>query len=602
MSNPYPGIGERVKFRLRVDMDAPVKEVYVRYSPDGEKQITRMEMEATIAPSKWWAVELPIGQTVFHYRFILVAADGVWFYNANGINLHDPIDGFDFKLLADYTPVEWLSEAVFYQIFPDRFENGDPSLDPKREQFEFIGYHPQVYPWESIPPEDQFDSLAFYGGDLPGIIQRLDYLNELGINTLYLNPVFTAPTNHKYDVVDYDHVDPHFGGNEALVSLRNALDAYGMRYILDIVPNHVGYWHPWFQKARQDITSPEADFFTFQQHPDQYESWLGVWLLPKLNYQSDLLRKRIYAGEQSAFRRWLRPPYSADGWRVDVANMLARQGPVHLAEEVNRSIRQAVKETRAEAYLMGENFHDATDQLQGDQFDGVMNYMGFLYPMLDWLRGYKQGAARMDGQITSQIPWPTAALEAAWRERRSVIPWSISLQQYNLLGSHDIPRILTQLDGSMALNRLAVTLLFTYPGVPGVYYGDEIGLHDMPVLNSRSCMVWDQARWDIELREFYRDLISFRKQSRALQSGGFQVLYLDEDILAFQRETGQERVLVAANRSTDRQTRSIPVRIGGVPDGANFVEHQGMETSVVNGQLTVELQKQSASIWQQEIK
>ena len=600
VSNPAPHFGERVRFRLRVDMHAPVKEVYMRLSPDGEKQLVKMETHSLSPPCRWWQIELPVGQTVFHYRFIIVAADGVWFYNANGMNIHDPVDAFDFKLLVDVDLVDWLPGAVFYQIFPDRFANGDPSLDPSSDEFEYRGYRPCLCPWGSQPPKDIPDAMIFYGGDLPGIALRLDYLQDLGVNALYLNPVFTAPTSHKYDVIDYDHVDPHFGGDDALAALRRELDRRGMRCILDIVPNHVGYWHPWFQAARRDQSSLEASYFTFNEHPDDYESWLGVWLLPKLNYRSQSLRERIYSSQDAVFRRWLRAPYCADGWRVDVANMLARQGAIHLAEEVNRGIRQAVKQTRGDAYLMGENFHDATPQLQGDQFDGVMNYMGFLYPLLDWLRGYRQGAFRMDGEIASPVPWQTGALEAAWRERRSVIPWQVTLQQYNMLSSHDIPRILSHLGGSKVLNQVAVSILFTYPGVPGIYYGDEIGLLEDSVLKSRACMNWDKKSWDQDLFSFYKRLIDLRKRSPTLQSGGFQMLFTDDDFFAFQRETDSDRVLVAASRSAEPMLKSIPARDGGIPDGERFIGLLGgQEVTVSNGKVSLDLHGPGAEIWKQ---
>ena len=217
-------------------------------------------------------------------------------------------------------------------------------------------------------------------------------MQDLGINTLYLNPIFTAYSNHKYDVIDYDHVDPHLGGNEALVKLRQALDKRGMHYMLDIVPNHCGVWHPWFQAACSDPNAPEAEFFTFHDHPVDYESWLGHKALPKLNYRSRELRRRIYNSDDAVFRRWLRPPYAADGWRVDVANMLGRQGETQIGHKVARGIRRAVKETRRNAYLMAESFFDSSAQLQGDEWDGMMNYAGFTLPLWHWLRGFDQGA------------------------------------------------------------------------------------------------------------------------------------------------------------------------------------------------------------------
>lgn len=399
--------------------------------------------------------------------------------------------------------------------------------------------------------------------------------------------------------MDYEHVDPHFGGDKALVALREALDSRGMRYILDIVPNHCGYWHPTFQRAQQDINAPEAEFFTFEDHPDGYASWLGVWILPKLNYRSNELRNRIYAGHDAVFRRWLRPPFSADGWRVDVANMLARQGATQMGEEVSRGIRQAVKETQPEAYLMGENFFDPSSQLQGDQWDAVMNYMGLIKPLLRWLRGYQQSAVDMQEKIISTIPLSTSALEASWRERRSAIPWIIAMQQYNLLGSHDVPRIRAELEGNDALQRLAAIIQFTYPGVPGIYYGDEIGMNDIEGLAARGPMMWDPSEWDSDLLAFYQKLIALRRRSTILQRGGFQMIAVEADLFAYQRERIDGRILVIAQRGENpRPAGSLRIPHAGIPDGTRFMEYfSGEEATVTSGAIHLPKHHQGATLW-----
>jgi len=596
----HPRLGQTVRLRLRLAHTAPVRRVVLRTFPDGEQALRDMQRGPTEPPAQWWEVDLLIDEPISHYRFIIDAADGLWHYSAAGPTAHVPLDHSDFRILADYAPPGWTSEAVFYQVFPDRFANGDPSTDPRPSEYEYRGYRPTTYPWESPPPADQFFPLVFYGGDLPGLESRLDYLSDLGVNALYLNPVFTALSNHKYDVADYDHVDPHLGGDEALISLRRALEVQGMRYLLDIVPNHCGYWHPWFQAALADGTTQEAEFFTFLNHPSEYASWLGVWTLPKLNYRSVELRRRIYEGPDSVFRRWLQPPFSADGWRVDVANMLGRQGETQLGQELGQAIRRAVRDARPDAYLMGENFFDATAQLQGDQFDGVMNYDGFTQPLWYWLRGYDLKAHGFPDMLIGPR-WPTTALAAAWLGRLAAIPWAVALQQYNLLGSHDTPRIRTALGGNDTLHRLAVALLLTFPGVPGLYYGDEIGLTDVPHLKQRGCMVWDEARWDKSLRNYHRRLIQLRRGSSALQHGGFQLLLSEADTIAYQRESADERVLVFAHRAdAPRPAGLVPVEHLGIPDGACFVDPlSGMELRVTGGALALPELAPGALILQQ---
>ncbi len=599
VSNLTPAFGETVGLRLRTAPDAPIKRIFLRTFPDGEQALTQMTRGRATATTQWWEADLPIREPMVHYRFVIEAEDGVWWYTAAGPLLLEPRDMSDFRILADYHIPSWLHESVFYQIFPDRFADGQPESNPQPHEYEYRGHRPHTYAWETAPDPDQPVSLAFYGGDLPGITAHLDYLQALGVNVLYLNPIFTAYSNHKYDVADYDHVDPHFGGNEALVELAEALHSRGMKYILDIVPNHCGYWHPWFQTARTDANAPEAAFFTFHNHPEDYESWLGVWSLPKLNYQSEELRGRVYAYDSAVFRQWLREPFLADGWRVDVANMLGRQGAIQLGVEINQGIRRAVKETNPEAYLVGENFFDASAQLQGDQLDGVMNYMGFTLPLWHWLHHYHLNAHGLAEAITASVPYPTGSLIATWQDRLASVPWVITLQQYNQLDSHDVPRIRTIVGENDALHRLAVIVQFTMPGLPALYYGNEIGLVNDAHLAQRGCMVWDESRWDQDLLAFHRQLITLRRQSPVLQTGGFQVLLVEPDTFAYQREGDRGRVLVIAHRhETPRPAAPLTLAHSNIPDGTVFREFfTGQTITTHNGQLPLPTLPQGATLW-----
>ena len=597
VSKLYPRLGETVSIRLRASHLAPIRRVILRTFPDGEQAFTSMRHARTEPPMQWWEANLIITEPVTHYRFIVDTTEGLWHYSGGGAVLHVPLDSTDFRILSDYHAPGWLEDAVFYQIFPDRFANGDPANDPEPGEHAYRGRSAFTFSWEEQPPADASFPLVFYGGDLGGIESRLDYLADLGVNALYLNPIFHALSNHKYDVADYDHVDPHFGGNEALVSLRQALDRRGMRYLLDIVPNHCGYWHSWFQRALADSKAAEAEFFTFDSHPDDYATWLGVWTLPKLNYRSRELRRRMYDAPDAVFRRWLQPPYSADGWRVDVANMLGRQGPSQFGLEVSRGIREAVKHTSPDAYLMGENFFDASGQLQGDQWDGVMNYGGFTQPLWYWLAGYSQGAHGFDGPLLASH-WPGEALAHSWLSRLAVVPWAIARQQYNILDSHDTPRIRTLLGGNDALHRLALVIQMTFPGIPGLYYGDEIGMVDVPLLGSRGCMIWDENRWDRSLQAFYRDVIGLRQKSSALRRGGFQMLQIEKDTIAYQRESEDERLLVVAHRSESaRPAARLSVSHAGIRDGTRFVDPVGGAELVVSaGELMLPRMEQGATV------
>ena len=313
LSNTYPVLGESLVVRLQVHKKAPIQQIVLRTIPNGEQQFTSMTRAEADGDVQYWQATLTVNEPLTHYRFGLQTEEAIWWFNPAGISLQVPFNLFDFKLVADFHTIPWLQDAIFYQIFPDRFENGDPANDPQREPVGYRNITRHTYPWGQPLPKGEENMLAFYGGDLQGIIQRLDHLEALGVNALYLNPVFTAFSNHRYDVVDYDAVDPVLGGDHALIELRRLLDEKQMHYILDIVPNHCGYGHPWFQQAQADAGSLEAGFFYFDHHPEHYESWMGRWSLPKLNYASAELRQRMYKGEQSIIRRWLRPPFAADG-------------------------------------------------------------------------------------------------------------------------------------------------------------------------------------------------------------------------------------------------------------------------------------------------
>ena len=532
------------------------------------------------------------------YRFVLLTPEGLWHRNAAGMHAHTPTDYADFRLLTDYAAPRWVHRSVFYQIFPDRFADGDPANNVRTGEWTYRGRPTQARTWDERPNQSN-PSLEFYGGDLQGIAQRLPYLVDLGVDALYLNPIFTAPSVHRYDVVDYDNVDPHLGGNEALIDLRRALSERDMRLMLDLVPNHCGAEHPWFKAAQADPHSPSAEYFTFTRHPDEYVSWLGVRSLPKLNYQSEALRERVYGAHDSVFRRWLRPPYSIDAWRVDVANMLGRQGATQLNAEVTRGIRVAVKETNADAYLIGENFFDATAQLQGDMYDGNMHYRGFTVPLWDWLYERPLAHPTITEELVTGTCLPTDALAQSWTAFSAPIPWVITLQQFILIDSHDTARIRTLVSGNDRLHRLAAAVQLTFPGVPCIFYGDEVGLEGEEANTARRTMPWDEAHWDRDIHDFYRRLIRLRRTSEALATGGFQILHTDADTIVYLRDTADEQIIVVAYRGTEqRPAGSLLVAHGAIADGTRFVELlTGVEAVVANGMLPLPAMEQGPAIW-----
>ncbi|NWJ46650.1 MAG: maltodextrin glucosidase [Chloroflexi bacterium] len=593
-----PKIGDSVTVRLRAGLTAPIEKVYLRTAPDGEQEIVPMHLVTATDNCRWWEVTLKLRMPRTGYRFLISTAEGGWWYNAAGITRYNPTDIRDFKLIAGYHAPAWVRHSTFYQIFPDRFYDGDSTSNVHSGEYTAQGKPVVARVWGERPHTHQEGGgYEFFGGDLQGIAQRLDYLQDLGITALYLNPIFTSPSNHKYDVADYYEVDKHFGGNAALVALRRALDERGMRLMLDIVPNHVSATHPWFLAAQTNLQADTAEFFTFRRHPNEYESWLGVRTLPKLNYNSSKLRRLMFESKEAIMRYWLRKPYRIDGWRVDVANMMGRQGEIQLGNKIGRAMRRAVKQESPEMYLLGEHFFDGTSHLQGDELDASMNYQGFTFPLWHWLAAFETPSI-WRREWEDNVPLPAAEMAAQWLEFMSAVPWQIVAQQFNLLDSHDTPRILSIVGNDPVRVKIASTLQFTFPGTPCLYYGDEIGLEGAGDPDNRRCMVWDESKWNLDLREHYRQLTRLRKESTALQAGGFQIIYAQDETVAYQREAEAEGLLVVARRSDDG-LKALPVAHTNLTDGMQLVEYfSGASAMVGEGLLPLTtLPSVGAQIW-----
>lgn len=591
VSNPRPEFHEQVTITLRTTASAPIQRIFLRTTPDGEQHLEAMTIIRKDGVSVYWQATLKMTMPLVHYNFRLVTDEGVWFYTALGASRADSPDSSNFKLIADFDGPTWLDDAVFYQIFPDRFYNGDPSLTPQPGAWTRRDHAVTVPEWERLPvPYSEAGNLDFYGGDLPGIQQKLEYLGQLGINAIYLTPIFPSPSNHRYNADDFMLVDPHLGGDEALTALTDAMHARDMHLILDLTTNHSGSTHQWFVAAQSDPDAHSIEFYTFNQHPHDYESWLGVASLPKLNYRSGKLRDIMYRGSNSIMQHWLNAPFNIDGWRLDVANMTARQGRDQLSQEVYREMRESIKQQKPEAYIFGEDFFDGTPYLQGDMLDGTMNYKGFNIPTWRWLSGYDSGQA-WKPEIADYMRLPSDAYATQLDRFRAAVPWSVAVQQFNQLCSHDTERILTIVGGDVALVKLGTALLMTYIGVPCVYYGDEIRMEGSRDPDNRRTMRWDESTWDADLLDWHKRLIHLRRTAPALLHGGFQWLYAERDLLVYQRQSSHQRLIVVAYRGDDTYARmSIPVWHGGLNDGTVLVDilNDDAEVMVQNGAIVLE--------------
>ena len=576
-----------------------IDRIYLRTTPDGEQSFTEL-VEVSPGPAcRWWEATVRLTMPTTGYRFLIVTPDGHWWLNGSGRHQVAPTDAEDFRLVAGIRSTRLarrprLLPGLSRSLRRRRSRPTTSSTAPGP-----IAASPLVIGRGTRRRRPDLAALVeFFGGDLPGLESRLDHLVDLGVNAIYLNPVFESRSNHGYDTIDYGRIAGHFGGDAALVSLRRATRERDIALILDVAPNHTGAEHPWFTDAQADAAAATSSYFIFRERPDDYVSWLGVRSLPKLDYRSAELRDAMYAGPDAVLRRWLRPPFSADGWRIDVANMLGRLGPDQLGPEVARGIRAAVKSENPDAYLMGEHSFDGTDQLAGDEWDGVMNYAGFTWPVIGWLHGnvyesHGVGVFLRTGRTS------TADLVQALEAFRAAVPWAIARCQYNLLDSHDTARIRSSVGGDAGRVRAAFGMLLTYVGVPSVLYGDEVGLDGTDGLSTRRTMPWDRDAWDLEQLAFMRTLIRYRVGSRALAVGGFQVLEAGDVSLAFLRDTDDEQVIVVVARGPSaRPAEPLPVAAGAVADGTTFVElFSGARATAEAGHLPIGPTPPGVAIW-----
>ncbi len=420
----------------------------------------------------------------------------------------------------------WVADAVFYQIFPDRFASSERVPKPGN-----------LEPWGSAPT-----SLGFKGGDLFGIVEHLDYLEALGINAIYLNPIFSSASNHRFHTFDYYQVDPLLGGNEALRELLDAAHARNIRIILDGVFNHAsrGFW-PFHHIIEVGSKSPYLDWFTVHGFPlhaydggrsPNYDAWWGLPALPKLNVANPETRDYLL----NVAEYWIR--FGADGWRLDV--------PTEIDDaDFWKSFRTRVRRANPEAYLVGEIWHVAEEWLQGDRFDALMNYPLSFISLGLFAAKTLDTSHRPGGYEIKPLTVENALVELQ-RLHTAYHPLVVR-SQLNLLDSHDMPRFLTLAGGERSALHLATVLQMTLPGAPCIYYGSEIGLQGGPDPDCRRAFPWHREGWDQETLDIIKHLIAIRKKEFILRHGDFQPLLAQGHILAFLRTTEEGCVLVVFN-------------------------------------------------------
>ena len=554
VSNLTPDVGDKVTVFLRVPRVSGVRQALLRACIDGEQVLIETKDDRRDENDTWLRADIPAENPVVNYRWLLDGVpNGYQWLNGEGLHAHDVTDAADFRITTHPAPPAWAADAVLYQIFPDRFAKSQDRPAP--------GWAiPQAWddPVIGCGPEAPYQ---YYGGDLDGITAHLDHIASLGANTVYLTPIFPARSNHRYDASTFDVVDPLLGGDAALARLADALHARGMRLVGDLTTNHCGQAHEWFQRAIADPNSPEAKYFTFTDHPPEYVSWFDHPSLPKFDYRDPGLRQAMYEGPESTVARWL-GPHRMDGWRIDVANMTARLGETDLNHMVATTMRATMAAADPESLLIAEHSNDASHDLLGDGWHGVMNYAGFARPVWQWLKRPEPVQFEPGPFITPLPRFPGTAIVAAMRAFTAAQPWRATANALTLVGSHDVPRIQTYLTDP-GLITVAFGLLATMPGIPMLWAGDEIGQEGDNREDGRRPFPWhDTARWDTDRLATNRALFAARAGSVAMRHGGLRWLSVSDDAVTFLREAPGETVLIHAARADHTPVR-LPASVVG---------------------------------------
>lgn len=479
----------------------------------------------------YWFVEVAPEFRRMRYGFELMSGNETMVYGEKGFFDQIPTDDtsyffcFPFLNKADvFHAPDWVKDTVWYQIFPERFANGDPRINPEN-----------TLPWGSTEPK--WDN--FFGGDFEGIIQHIDHIVELGITGLYFTPIFKAYSNHKYDTIDYMEIDPQFGDKATFKRLVDVCHQHGIKVMLDAVFNHSGYYFPPFQDVlKNQEHSKYKDWFHIRDFPiitkprPNYDTFAFTEQMPKLNTENAEVKEYLL----NVARYWIEE-FDIDGWRLDVAN--------EVDHSFWREFRKTVKSVKPDAYILGEIWHDSMPWLQGDQFDAVMNYP-FTQSALDFFA---------KGTINADV----------FAQRISHVlhsyPNNVNEVSFNLLGSHDTPRILTIANENKDRLKLLFLFQLTFIGSPCIYYGDEIGMTGGQDPGCRKCMIWDKQEQDLELFEFVQKLISLRKKVPALgNKGEFNIIESNTETnhIIYEKRSKNESIFIAINNSEQPIQISIP--------------------------------------------
>lgn len=648
-----PEPGDAVTIRIRTKKNN-VDFVYL-IGPDGRKQMNLIESRDGF---DYYGITLRVGTKTIHYYFEIISGKIRCYYNKSGVT-REVDEHYSFGIVPGFKTPDWVKGAVMYQIFVDRFCNGDPSNDVVTGEYSYIDEKvKRVEDWNR--PPKAMDVRDFYGGDLQGVMDKLDYLQDLGVEVVYFNPVFVSPSNHKYDCQDYDYIDPHYGkivldGGEALpewdkenahaskyiqrvtryenleasnqffAQLVEEIHKRGMKVILDGVFNHCGSFNKWLDKERIyenqegyekgayiSADSPYRSFFRFHSDMDwpynsNYDGWWGHDTLPKLNYEDS---PQLYEYIMHIARKWVSPPYNVDGWRLDVAADLGHSNEYN--HQFWRDFRRNVKEANPNAVILAEHYGVAKSWLEGDQWDTVMNYDAFMEPVTWFLTGMEKHSDEYREAMFGNSDCFIGAME--YHMANFYAPSLMCAM--NELSNHDHSRFLTRTNhkvgrvgtlGSQAAEeginkavfREAVMIQMTWPGAPTIYYGDEAGMCGFTDPDNRRTFPWGQE--DQELIAYHKEMIKIHKENREFITGSLKFLANDYQQLSYGRFTDKEKTVITLNNSDNTEIVELSVWELGIPRNKTVRFRQLMVTGDFGFSMVRKIHECRAGVLQLEV-
>ena len=543
VSNAAPKIGESITLRVRVPHTYAFEKAFIRIYEDGEPRSFELKLDSKNSVESWFKVKIKVLNLHTIYRFVFLGENKYDWLNSFGLSDHDVHSNCDFRIVAIPQYPRWILSSVFYQIFPDRFAKSTT----KREIPEWA----QPRNWDELPHgRSKTTGTELFGGDIEGVEEHIDHIKDLGVNGIYFTPFFPSRSNHRYDASSFDHVDPILGGNKALFSLVKKSKKFGIRIMGDLTSNHCGAGHPWLKTALKDKKSKERGYFYWDSSVKHgYVGWWGLASLPKLNFNSSALRKEMYSGKNSIVRKWISPQYGMSGWRIDVGNMTGRLGEDNFHDEVMHGIRKAMDESNSNAWLVAENGDFMASDLDGLGWHGAMNYQGFMRPVWNWMNRNSEIGGGFQGLPFAMPKIDGAQLVKSMKQFNASIPWRSLTASMVLLDSHDTARFRTVVLGDVDAHLSGMALALTYPGVPSIFAGDEIGLEGAWGEDARRTINWEnRSDWDLDFLAKVKELVKIRRKSDALINGGLRWIAVEKDYLLYMRESKKESLLVLISR------------------------------------------------------